>query len=74
MDDRSLFYHEYEENVCLAFKSYDYNCFNFADIQKSVFLEDFRDDFLDEMHPGSELLMKITNHIISSDPKVKGNM
>jgi hypothetical protein len=73
MDDRSLFYHEYEENVCLAFKSYDYNCFNFTDIQKSVFLEDHHDDFSDFMHPGNELLMKITNHIISSDPKVKGN-
>ena len=73
MDDRSLFYHEYEENVCLAFKSYDYNCFNFTDIQKSFFLEDHHDDFSDFMHPGNELLMKITNHIISSDPKLKGN-
>ena len=73
MDDRSLFYHEYEENVCLVFKSYDYNCFNFTNIQKSVFLEDHHDDFIDSMHPGNELLMEITNHIISSDPNLKGN-
>ena len=73
MDDRSHFYHEYEENVCLEFNSYDYNCFNFADIQKSAFLEDHHDDFIDSMHPGNELLMKITNHIISSDPNLKRN-
>ena len=74
MDDRSVFYHEYEENVCLVFKLYDYNCFNFTDIQKSEFLEDYHYDFSDFMHAGNKLLMEITNHILSSDPKLKGNM
>ena len=71
MDDRSEFYHEYEENVCLAFKSYDYNCFNFTDIQKSALLEDHHDNFSDYMHAENEMLMIITKHIISSDPKLK---